>query len=670
MKQKTPSSPQNYDSTSLEHVDITNKAPSWLKPARHRFARVDGGSVEVAKAHLSGWEYMNLPDSVEACLQVYKAPETLERLLKAKFTHIFVTWSVGFAYEDEQRHQEEVAEFIAKAQQAGLRVTAYMSLCNMFRVSMYTNVPDSRNWVQLTSSGEETPYWAARYFGDNITRVLACLRNPGWLTYQRIRLQEAMQTGVDGVYYDNVVQQCYCSICRKAWSDYSKEQFGQSIEAPKEPQGYYWDRSVVDALEAAVTFEHQGRVWILWEEFNFKSIASVLSNFKKIAKDFNKNVVFSCNSHGLPHLDESSDFIISEDGSEPGIASGNEVHEYYSRFDEGDIVSNKGNNLFMCAQDSNVDKRVFVHELGRRLNSTRLDSHMPPRHQTLAIFEAAVYGGSLGTMYEGMFLTELFRKNRDALAAQAAIEHANDFLDRHVEWFADVKPLGRIGVVADRLIPLLSVLSAGDVHFIVLKPDGLRNLSEFDYSGLIAASASALSDESLGCVVDYIDQGGKLLIDNSFGMYDATYKERKNLGFPKPSDEGSWSTYRLGQGCVIAFNGRWNDVRRRDLTQKLTELDSNPLANLENANGISYHLGLDSKGRLLVYLLNYRNEKADSFRVRLNVPGIDAKEIEVVSSDQRKPKVKCLSSSTDGSVITLSIDDLDIAAALRFYIIS
>ena len=74
--------------------------PDWAQPGRVRYARCDGGPVEVCKAFMSGWECIRRPDAILPCATFY-SDSTIDMLRQAHINWIWVTWSVGFSHESE-----------------------------------------------------------------------------------------------------------------------------------------------------------------------------------------------------------------------------------------------------------------------------------------------------------------------------------------------------------------------------------------------------------------------------------------------------------------------------------------------------------------------------------------------------------------------------------------
>ncbi len=87
--------------------------------------------MEVAKAGLSGWDMLTSPVAVRAMYEVY-GDRGFELVKQAGFNWIWVTWSCGFSHKSEELQHEVLRPFIKKCKQAGIKLTAYLSMCNVF----------------------------------------------------------------------------------------------------------------------------------------------------------------------------------------------------------------------------------------------------------------------------------------------------------------------------------------------------------------------------------------------------------------------------------------------------------------------------------------------------------------------------------------------------------
>src|SRR6185295_14081210 len=175
--------------------------PVWAQPGSIRFARWDGGSIETAKAFLSGWPGFNppIPSYVHVMTNWYDL-RTVRFLRQADINLVWVTFSNGFSISTERPHQKQVRRYIEECHRQGIHVMAYESIANMFWEDMFENVPQSRNWTALSKDGKPVLYGAAFYSKTGrVTRYVADLAKPEWRAYLRQRIDLAIDAGADGI---------------------------------------------------------------------------------------------------------------------------------------------------------------------------------------------------------------------------------------------------------------------------------------------------------------------------------------------------------------------------------------------------------------------------------------------------------------------------------------
>jgi hypothetical protein len=124
-------------------------------------------------------------------------PRTIEFLKAGHFNWVWVTWSNGFSLQTERPQWEQLRRYIDECHKNGIKVTAYVSISNIFWEDMLQNEPlFSPAWVVTARDG--TPIY--HRFPHRLT---ANISYPAWLTYSRTRIQEALAAGVDGFWIDN-----------------------------------------------------------------------------------------------------------------------------------------------------------------------------------------------------------------------------------------------------------------------------------------------------------------------------------------------------------------------------------------------------------------------------------------------------------------------------------
>jgi hypothetical protein len=182
--------------------------PPWAEQGNFRFIRIDGGQIESWKAEQTWWGKKFTAEEKDVLTHIYDRDfEQLLGLLKqAEFNWIWVTWSSGWSFKDEEQNRENLKKVIARCHENGIHVSAYLSASNMFRESAYRDDPETKNfglWMHAI------PMF---YAGPTITdleiswgRRLADARKPGWRAYLLKKAELAVDAGVDAIVWDNMI---------------------------------------------------------------------------------------------------------------------------------------------------------------------------------------------------------------------------------------------------------------------------------------------------------------------------------------------------------------------------------------------------------------------------------------------------------------------------------
>jgi hypothetical protein len=132
--------------------------------------------------------------------------QVLGLLKKADFNWIWVTWSNGWSFKDEDENRENLKKVIARCHENGIRVSAYLSASNMFRKNTYHNDPETKHYG-LWELGIPM-FYAGRTKTDlhiSWERRLADARKPGWRAYLLKKAELAVDAGVDAIVWDNMI---------------------------------------------------------------------------------------------------------------------------------------------------------------------------------------------------------------------------------------------------------------------------------------------------------------------------------------------------------------------------------------------------------------------------------------------------------------------------------
>ena len=175
--------------------------PAWLTPGTIRFARFDGGPIEVQKASRAAWGSRFTRQDFDALANLYgsNGDRMVDLLQQARINFVWVTYSVGFSEKDEAEQRAAVREIVKKLHARGIKAAAYVCAISMFWESMFKDVPQSVKWLMFDSKG--FPY---RYSdGADALRFIADLDNPDWVNYQKRRVGNIVDDGLDAIFFDN-----------------------------------------------------------------------------------------------------------------------------------------------------------------------------------------------------------------------------------------------------------------------------------------------------------------------------------------------------------------------------------------------------------------------------------------------------------------------------------
>lgn len=175
--------------------------PSWLKSGTIRFARFDGGPIETQKTLRSAWAAGFSPQDREILTNLYgtRGDQMIDLLAQAKINFVWVTYSVGFSWREEEAQRIEAREIVKKLHARGIKAAAYVCAISVFWESMFKDDPQSVKWIMIGSDG--VPY---RYSGgQDALRFVGNIDDAGWVEYQKRRVAAAIDDGFDAIFFDN-----------------------------------------------------------------------------------------------------------------------------------------------------------------------------------------------------------------------------------------------------------------------------------------------------------------------------------------------------------------------------------------------------------------------------------------------------------------------------------
>ncbi len=175
--------------------------PEWVQQGTLHFARLDGGPIEVRKTRRSSWgmHFTDAQTEVLANLYTKYADRTLALLQQAHVNSVWLTWSVGYSWEDEAEQREQCKRMVSRLHQQGMHVAAYLCAVTVFWESMFRDEPRSVRWIRFDDKGVPLRYSGGR---DEL-RFIADVSNPEWLALAKRRVGAAIDAGFDAIFFDN-----------------------------------------------------------------------------------------------------------------------------------------------------------------------------------------------------------------------------------------------------------------------------------------------------------------------------------------------------------------------------------------------------------------------------------------------------------------------------------
>ncbi len=210
-----------------------NETFSAFSVGDHRPVYFWGGPSTVMMNQL---KFMGAPVN-EALHLAAHTPEAAQLLVDAGFNWAYLMYNWGFPpeMEQEQAQRESFQQAVDVFHKAGLQVFGYVQLSNC----VYAGTHREKDWYARDPRGKLIYYYTGRY--------MTCWHHPEWRQQLRHRVCEIVETGADGVFFDNpwmgmhilsllgtwiTGAGCYCERCREA---YRRHSGGQDIPVHLDP---------------------------------------------------------------------------------------------------------------------------------------------------------------------------------------------------------------------------------------------------------------------------------------------------------------------------------------------------------------------------------------------------------------------------------------------------
>ncbi len=499
--------------------------------------------------------------------------------------------------------QQDAAAYNEKAHTEGIRIIlGYMcatSIVNLdafdknwsdeFRGKFKTPPPQ---WRQQDAAGKPLPSWYGGQYSP------ACMNNPDWREYETFIVRQQLDSGHDGVFFDNPTvhpQGCYCPHCMKKFAVLLGEEGVVNAEA-----------SVDEARQLAVKHpEHFLRL-------RATTARDFLQFIRDYARSIRPDVLVTCNNslntpdvlfaqchtHGynIYEMSKAEDLVVVEDmATQPRLLPGGRTLEYGSTLAQLQAIS-RGKPLV-----SNV--------------LAEADNHTPPNLVRLAMAEAVAHGASY------LSWPTWPEDQRERMIRE--IRPQAEMLRKHASLLNDAQPRRdvilflpfRKWTEGKRCVPseLAARLTASNVQYGVVSEDDL-----------VVAVTPKASDKPAGPIRTAAGAPARQVF---------LVESRSVL---LPAEEAALKEFENSSGLVVAADeGDWMKSVQSALSPSL-ELQAPPTVRA---------VIRDQSHRTIVHVYNLAVERLSSFEdkvhpandvtLRVRVPFDEVKSVKAISADSQ-----------------------------------
>jgi len=455
---------------------------------------------------------------------------------------------------------------------------------------------------------------------------MACLSSEGWWDYLSAKMDRVADSGVDGLYYDNIFSTCFCPRCQDAYADFSEARTGRRLTF-QQLQTFDRGSYMSGGIEVIAKQEVPTDLALLEEQFRLRQIVSTLARIRERFQQRTGKSLLVCNAHNRPMLNDVTDIILTEDGVEAGILRAMDFPSFQQRNQGfpglGDqlpedqdyrALTNAGLYKYMAA-DGGYDKLFtnFQHPLRYRTDPER---PMTPTSWQRSIAEAHAFGGDYLLVSTHLFLPALDNPAiLDAVAQmQRFLAHRRDLWDAIYPVSDTLVAAWNIGV-QERALGQLALESVPFEVMPVLQVDATV-LARF--KSLMFLEEAALRQVDKPTLAQFAARGGRVLL---LGLDDGLLGAMPREGVVCLPD---MSAEALVRDPSVAAR----------LKRTLTSFNGEPPWAVDGERGVVCNLAKNAAGdRLVFYVVNLRDEPVRELTFTVRCCSLPAPTVTAYSPD-------------------------------------
>lgn len=420
-----------------------------------------------------------------------------------------------------------IREYLPYAKKYGIRVLAYL---NMHWYS-YEFGRRHADWEQRVEDGRS--YGSVHpLYGSGTTFCV----NSGWRNWAFELIEEAMKTGIDGVFLDGPVvfpECCYCESCRRKFS----EKYGSEIPSWEDWSNPLWKKFIEFREESMVEFLRDARQAV--KRVNDEGVIflnagawwpggwRVARNIEKLSEyqDFNgAEAFFHPGSQNVPLIFWTLEAKHLTAKGKPAVvfshhALGSWHYVPLPRFEAEVSVAQTvscGANPWFAVFDYALDTRLDDALTPMRNIFGFLSENEEYYTDTVSRAEAALLLSSQTSTFYLSGLRELYVDPGTGVEKDLRIEEGSG--QRKIDLKARKAMCDEI--YTNSILGAATILSRSHISYDIVLDDALVNGELKKYSLLILPNSACLSDKQISSIKDFLREGGGIVCSFETGCYD------------------------------------------------------------------------------------------------------------------------------------------------------
>lgn len=441
--------------------------------------------------------------------------EALIRQLKDQGVEVFHThFYKGFGMTAEMPEMLETKRTAEIAHRYGMKIDTYLQWNTMMYETFFAEEPRAKDWIQRDAGGLPI---LLTYGYQQSFRYRPCFSNLEYLAYLKKLVRFVVEeVKTDYIHFDNFdlnpePDSCHSPSCVDGFRNYLKskyspgklrERFGfDNVEHINPPQ---WNRNNPPE-RMAIIFDPAIQEWI---DFRCRMMADALRQMAEYAKSLNPEVAIEINPHGIT-------------GGNRAWMNGIDHCRLLTSTDA--YVTEEGNFAEYFPEDGRLVSKIRSYKLARAYDNVLVT--VSPSE--VATAEKLAFNQTIGRAGSAPLPSWML----DYIA----------FYRKHRDLFVGARDLATVGVLRSypsityhnaraQLSAILveQALIQSRVPFHLIFDERLPDLSHLKV--LILPDSECLSDEQIGKIRSFVENGGGLIATGQAGLYDEWRRLRVEPG--------------------------------------------------------------------------------------------------------------------------------------------